>query len=110
MLRKKAAKQLDEELGAAVDAFVSALNAMHRKGYAEYREVRSMALNLLLKESFTRTNFGAWMDSEKETGKVRTKAIDSIHRHLAQEFLKKLDKVGEDVEELRNEVDYHSHG
>jgi hypothetical protein len=109
MLRKKAEKQLDSEINEAVLGFSGAIGRMWNKGYAEQGELLSMALNQLLKEPWVRKHFHGEMAKEEEHGKGRATAISNIHRKLAKEFLDKLDKLGEDVEELRSEVDFHSH-
>ena len=110
MLRKKAEKQLDASIAEAVGAFRRAVGDLWQgKGYSESRDARSMVLNAILNDPYEREHFVACMDEEAADGRGRRKAIESIHRHLAEEFLKKLDKLGEDVEELRDEVDFHSH-
>lgn len=110
MLRKKAEKLLDNRLSEAVGECRRAIGSMWEgQSYDDNRTARSMVLNLLLQDSHERAHFLEWMDAEKEHGKGRAKAIDSIHRKLATEFLDKLDRLGEEVEELRSEVDFHSH-
>lgn len=109
MLRKKAEAHLDAKLKGAVDAFTSALNEMYRKRYADYRDLRSMALNLLMHDKYERSHFMEWMNVEAGSGKERAKAIANIHRQLAKEFIAKVDKLGEEVDALRDDVAYHEH-
>jgi predicted translin family RNA/ssDNA-binding protein len=110
MLRKKAEGMLDKRLAEAVGELRRAIGSVWEgQDYNDAISARSMVLNLFLQEPYERANFVALMEEEARHGKCRTKAIDAIHRHLASAFLKKLDKLGEDVEELRNEVEWHDH-
>jgi len=109
VLRKKAEKELDAGIQEAVGAFTSALVRMSDKSRVKYSDVRSMALNLLLKESWTRKHFVGEMDEEAEHGKGRANAISGIHERLAREFIAKLDGLSEEVEELRDSVAWHDH-
>jgi hypothetical protein len=109
MLRRKATDEADERLEALCREFISALSKLARESVGEYKEVRSMALNRIVRESYDRSNFVEWMEAEKEHGKGRAKLIAGIHKRLAKEFIEKVETLSEDVEELRNEVDFHSH-
>lgn len=110
MLRKKAQEETDERLEALCQEFINALSKLSNASSAEYKEVRSMALNRVVRDSYNRSHFVEWMELEAKNGKGRDKTIAGIHKRLAKEFIAKVDKLGEDVDELRDDIAYHEHG
>lgn len=110
LLRNNATKELDCSIAIAAGAFRSAVvDLWAQQGYSDIRDARSMVLNAIFNDPYEREHLKEWMDAESTEGAGRAKAIATIHARLAKELLEKVERLGNEVDELRNEVDYHDH-
>jgi len=50
------------------------------------------------------------MATEKKTGDGRALAIVNLHEKMARDFLAEVDRIGEEITELRDGLEDHEHG
>lgn len=110
ILAKKAENEMAERIGAANKAFSELVSATKRDyPRVDYHQVVAMLLNEILTDSYRRDRVQSDMEKDRESPKTKKLITNAIQQRLANDLLERLDTIGDDVEELRNDLNWHGH-
>ena len=106
MLRQQAEAEAERRLGEAVSAFADALQWLANHSEATFFDVRTVALNRLLKRS--QEQMGPKLieraTDERENGVVWRWIVEGIHARLAEALIADVKRLGEEIDALRGDV------